>query len=240
MGDLDFVLFPHIRSHLANEVDIVFWSISLTLLLFPLPPHPAPPSTVRSPTAARSHRCRAQLINSLQQKAALTAAGGQRAPRGVGAQSFPAGRCWRGPSIGLSSHMEGVGAGNGEPRPSVPGPPHASSVPLWAERTLLAAVSPTPRARWGQARAQWWQWGLCSQHRASGMGRGTTAALPHPHMRCGGTEWCPPGLSSARSAARRGFLPQAARRDSRGAGGILPWTPSRISYLPLIFSYSFI
>lgn len=61
---------------------ILFSGPSLTLLLFPLPPHPAPLRAVRSPTAARSHRCRAQLINSLQQKAALTAAGGQRRPVG--------------------------------------------------------------------------------------------------------------------------------------------------------------
>lgn len=92
MGDLDLVLFPHIWSHLANEVDIVFWSISLTLLLFPLPPRPAPPSSAGpSLQSTFSHRCPAQLINSSQQRSVvIPARGADGCPAGLGAHSFPA------------------------------------------------------------------------------------------------------------------------------------------------------
>lgn len=101
MGDPDLALFPHIRSHLANEVGIVFWSISLTPLLFPLPPHPAPRSGVRASLGpALSHRCRAQLINSMGLRAHSFPARGRHQPElsaggdGAGDAGSCTGRIW--------------------------------------------------------------------------------------------------------------------------------------------------
>lgn len=115
MGDLDLVLFPHIWSHLANEVDIVFWSISLTLLLFPfLHAQLLRAVSGASLQSAFSHRCPAQLINSSQQKSVvITARGADGCPAGLGAHSFPAeGRHRPGVSISPSFHQEVTMAGN--------------------------------------------------------------------------------------------------------------------------------
>ena len=115
MGDPDLVLFPHVWNHLANEVDIVFWSISPTLLLFPfLRARLLRAVSGASLQSAFSHRCPAQLINSSQQKSSvITARGADGCPAGLGAHSFPAGgRHQPGVSIGPSFHREVTAAGN--------------------------------------------------------------------------------------------------------------------------------
>lgn len=114
-----------------------------------------------------------------------------------------------------------------------------------------------PEAPRGRAWAGLWHRGLCSRHpvttshgragRGGGTGRAMLGAPRHsPAPTLTHTPWgrgsCAPGAVLGPQRRRAGISPvpprrasRAQRRDSRGAGGILPWTRLRILYMPLIF-----